>query len=62
MIDGQDDKLFVDDVERVSKLAGIADSGHMVKVGPMPLQKRNQFGRGAIPVVYGRTADEHPFA
>ena len=49
MIDGQDDEFFVDDVERVAKLARIADSGHMVEVGPMLLQKRDQLGRGAIP-------------
>jgi hypothetical protein len=49
MIDRQDDKFFIDDVERVSKLAGIANSGDMVEVGPLLFQKRNQLGCGAIP-------------
>ena len=49
MIDGQDDNFFVHDVERVAKLARIADAGHMVEVGPMLLQERNQLGCGAVP-------------
>jgi hypothetical protein len=35
MIDGQNDKLFINNVKRMSKLPGIADSGDVVEVRPI---------------------------